>query len=67
MHVGFIGLGSAGGSLAGTLVRNGIDLTVFDLDAALVDSFVQRGCRFDAPLRRGDHLLALTKGLCCRP
>jgi len=45
MHVGFIGLGSAGGSLAGTLVRNGIDLTVFDLDAALVDSFVQRGAK----------------------
>ena len=48
MHVGFIGLGSAGGSLAGTLVRNGIDLTVFDLDAALVDSFVQRGAKSGA-------------------
>ena len=45
MKVGFIGLGSAGGSLAGTLLRNGIDLTVFDLDATLVDGFVARGAK----------------------
>ncbi|HKK97767.1 MAG TPA: NAD(P)-binding domain-containing protein [Marivita sp.] len=32
MKVGFIGLGAVGAKLAGTLVRNGIDLTVFDLD-----------------------------------
>lgn len=45
MRVGFIGLGSAGGGLAGTLLRNGVDLTVFDLDAALVAGFVARGAR----------------------
>jgi 3-hydroxyisobutyrate dehydrogenase len=45
MRVGFIGLGSAGGGLAGTLLRNGVDLTVFDLDAALVAGLVARGAR----------------------
>ncbi len=43
MKVGFIGLGSAGGNLAGTLVRNGVDLAVRDLDPALVKAFVARG------------------------
>ncbi|MEC8643063.1 MAG: NAD(P)-binding domain-containing protein, partial [Pseudomonadota bacterium] len=28
MSVGFIGLGNVGGKLAGSLLRNGIDLTV---------------------------------------
>ena len=32
MKVGFIGLGNAGGKLAGSLLRNGFDLTVRDLD-----------------------------------
>jgi 3-hydroxyisobutyrate dehydrogenase len=45
MRVGFIGLGSAGGSLAGTLLRNSVDLTVVDLDAELVAGFVARGAR----------------------
>jgi 3-hydroxyisobutyrate dehydrogenase len=45
MRVGFIGLGSAGGRLAGTLLRNGIDLTVRDLDAARVAEFVALGAR----------------------
>ncbi|MFZ5710505.1 MAG: NAD(P)-dependent oxidoreductase [Pseudomonadota bacterium] len=45
MRIGFIGLGSAGGNLAGTLLRNGVDLTVLDLDAARVADFVARGAR----------------------
>lgn len=45
MKVGFIGLGSAGGNLAGTLLRNGVDLTVLDLDPALVADFAARGAR----------------------
>ena len=32
MKVGFIGLGNVGAKLAGSLLRNGIDLTVRDLD-----------------------------------
>ncbi|SPJ30140.1 NAD(P)-dependent oxidoreductase [Falsiruegeria mediterranea] len=43
MKVGFIGLGNVGGKLSGSLLRNGIDLTVHDLNAALVDDFVARG------------------------
>jgi 3-hydroxyisobutyrate dehydrogenase len=43
MKVGFIGLGNVGGKLAGSLLRNGIDLSVHDLDPALVARFVDRG------------------------
>jgi len=43
MKIGFIGLGNVGGKLAGSLLRNRFDLTVRDLDDALVQSFVDRG------------------------
>ena len=43
MQVGFIGLGSVGGKLAGSLLRNGVALRVHDLDGSLVDGFVARG------------------------
>ncbi len=43
MNVGFIGLGNVGGKLAGALLRNGVALTVHDLDAALVAGFAARG------------------------
>ena len=43
MRVGFIGLGNVGGKLAGSLLRNGFDLDVADLDAAKVAAFVARG------------------------
>ena len=32
MKIGFIGLGNVGGKLAGSILRNGMDLTVRDLD-----------------------------------
>ncbi|PWJ11177.1 NAD(P)-dependent oxidoreductase [Jannaschia seohaensis] len=43
MKTGFIGLGNVGGKLAGSLLRNGIDLRVHDLDPSLVADFVARG------------------------
>lgn len=43
MKIGFIGLGNVGGKLSGSLLRNGVDLMVHDLDGALVDKFVKRG------------------------
>jgi len=43
MKVGFIGLGNAGGKLAGSLLRNGYDLTVRDLNKEFVKKFVERG------------------------
>ncbi len=46
MKVGFIGLGNVGGKLAGSLIRNGHDVTVRDLDGDLAQSFVDRGASF---------------------
>lgn len=43
MKVGFIGLGNVGGKLAGSLVRNGHDVTVLDLNKNLMQEFVDRG------------------------
>jgi 3-hydroxyisobutyrate dehydrogenase len=43
MKIGFIGLGNVGGKLAGSLIRNGHDVTVRDLDDALVTEYVARG------------------------
>ena len=45
MKVGFIGLGNVGGKLAGSLLRNGMDLSVHDLNAAFVADFVARVAR----------------------
>ena len=45
MKVGFIGLGNAGGKLAGSLLRNGYDLTVRDLDEELVANFISCGAK----------------------
>ena len=45
MQVGFIGLGAVGAKLAGTLVRNQVDLTVFDLDPSRVALLVGQGSK----------------------
>jgi len=45
MKVGFIGLGNVGGKLAGNLLRNGVDLTVLDLDAARMAEFAENGAK----------------------
>jgi 3-hydroxyisobutyrate dehydrogenase len=44
-QVGFIGLGNVGASLAGNLLRSGVDLTVRDLVPERVRSFESRGAR----------------------
>jgi 3-hydroxyisobutyrate dehydrogenase len=43
MKVGFIGLGNVGGKLSGSLLRNGVDLVVHDLNDAFVQKFVDKG------------------------
>ncbi|MEM1427876.1 MAG: NAD(P)-dependent oxidoreductase [Pseudomonadota bacterium] len=43
MKVGFIGLGNVGGKLAGSLVRNGFDTVVHDLDRAAAQPLIVRG------------------------
>ena len=56
MKVGFIGLGNAGGKLAGSLLRNGFDLTVRDLNKDLVNEFVERGANSGrSPKEMAEH------------
>ena len=43
MKVGFIGLGNVGGKLSGSLLRNGVELSVYDLNPDLVANFAERG------------------------
>ncbi|MDG1432004.1 MAG: NAD(P)-dependent oxidoreductase [Paracoccaceae bacterium] len=45
MKVGFIGLGNVGGKLSGSLLRNGVDLTVHDLNEDLVNEYVAKGAK----------------------
>ena len=47
VKVGFIGLGNVGGKLAGSLLRNGIDLTVRDLDHDAAKPFLEGGAVWD--------------------
>ncbi len=50
MKIGFIGLGNVGGKLAGSLIRNGHDVTVRDLDKAIAQPFLDRGASWaDSP------------------
>ncbi|WP_028466730.1 NAD(P)-dependent oxidoreductase [Nisaea denitrificans] len=48
MKIGFIGLGNVGAKLAGSLLRNGADLVVRDLDPAHVQPFLDKGAEFGA-------------------
>ncbi len=43
MKIGFIGLGNVGGKLSGSLLRNGVDLQVHDLNAELVAAKLRDG------------------------
>ena len=47
MKIGFIGLGNVGGKLAESLFRNQFDLTVYDLDNAVTDTFKSKGIKLD--------------------
>ena len=42
-RIGFIGLGNVGGKLAGSLLRNGFDLTVLDLDQNALAPLLKAG------------------------
>jgi len=46
MHVGFIGLGNVGSKLAGSVIRNGLQLTVLDLDRTAAEPLLEQGARF---------------------
>jgi 3-hydroxyisobutyrate dehydrogenase len=45
MKIGFIGLGNVGGKLSGSLLRNGKDLYVHDLDPSLVAKKIATGAK----------------------
>ena len=50
MKIGFIGLGHVGAKLAGSLLRNGFELTIRDLDHAAGDALIQQGATWaDSP------------------
>ena len=46
MKVGFIGLGNVGAMLAGSLLRNGVELTVRDLNRTLAQPFLDEGAQW---------------------
>ncbi len=46
MKVGFIGLGNVGGKLAGSLLRNGVDLTIRDLNQDIAQPFLDQGAKW---------------------
>ncbi|MDU8944850.1 NAD(P)-dependent oxidoreductase [Ovoidimarina sediminis] len=46
MKIGFIGLGNVGGKLAASLLRNGYDLTVRDLDRGMAEPFLAQGAHW---------------------
>ena len=43
LRVGFVGLGNVGGKLAGSLLRNGVELVVRDLEPAAMAPFLDAG------------------------
>ena len=50
IKVGFIGLGNVGGKLADSLLRNGVDLTVRDLNRKIAQPFLDDGAGWaDSP------------------
>lgn len=50
MKIGFIGLGNVGGKLAGSLLRNGKDVMVRDLDKGAAQRFLDQGAGWaDSP------------------
>jgi 3-hydroxyisobutyrate dehydrogenase len=57
LKVGFIGLGNIGGKLAGSLLRNGVDLTVRDLNADIAQPFLDAGAKWaDSPREMGEQV-----------
>lgn len=48
MKIGFIGLGNVGAKLAGSVLRNGFDLTVHDLDETAAQPFLDQGAAWVA-------------------
>ncbi len=56
MKIGFIGLGNVGGKLAGSIIRNGFELTVRDLNRDLAEPFLATGANWaDSPREMAEN------------
>ncbi|NDA08263.1 MAG: NAD(P)-dependent oxidoreductase [Alphaproteobacteria bacterium] len=56
MRIGFIGLGNVGGKLAGSLIRNGLDVTVRDLDKKAATPLLEKGAKWaDSPKEMAEN------------
>jgi 3-hydroxyisobutyrate dehydrogenase len=56
-RVGFIGLGNVGGKLAGSLLRNGVDLTVRDLSPEATQPFLDGGAKWaESPMAMAESV-----------
>ena len=51
MKVGFIGLGKMGAGICSNIVKNGIDVVVYDINPANVQKFVDMGASFAATVK----------------
>ena len=57
MKIGFIGLGNVGGKLAGSLLRNGYDLTVRDLNQEIARPFLDIGAKWgESPKQMAENV-----------
>ena len=57
LKVGFIGLGNVGAKLAGSLLRNGVDLTVRDLNRKIAQPFLDDGAGWaDSPREMAEEV-----------
>jgi 3-hydroxyisobutyrate dehydrogenase len=57
MRYGYIGLGNLGGHLAASLLRNGFELTVHDLDRSLAERHLKSGARWaDTPRQLAEQV-----------
>ena len=65
MRIGFIGLGNAGGKLAGSLLRNDYDLTVRDLDPEVAHPFLDGGASWASSPRETVSYTHLTLPTIC--
>ena len=57
MKIGFLGLGNVGGKLAGSLLRNGYDLTVRDLNQEIARPFLDNGAKWgESPKQMAENV-----------
>ncbi len=65
MKYGFIGLGNLGQNLAGSLVREGFQVTLTDVNPAAAESLLQRGAR-SVPTRKPSPNKSTRSSPACR-